>query len=57
MSRACYCDRCGEIFNTKVTNNPHVLIEFARYSEKIFKGDLCEECGEALEKFMEKKLK
>ena len=55
MSKAIYCDRCNKLFLEDVSH--HSKIEFDRYNEVIFDGDLCNKCQDALEDFLERKKK
>jgi len=51
--RAFYCDRCGKL--TKHRSDPTTRIEFDCFNEKVFDGDMCEKCQDALENFLENK--
>lgn len=51
--RACYCDRCKKLF--KADQDPTTTVEFLRYNEKVFDGDLCDDCQDKLEDWLEGK--
>lgn len=48
-----YCDRCGKLFKEDYPS--HSEINFDRYGELVFDGDLCSNCQDKLENFMENK--
>lgn len=50
--KAFYCDRCKKLSKGEKS---HVEIDFDCYSEKVFEGDLCDECKDKLENFLENK--
>jgi len=55
MSKAIFCDRCKKLILEDVSR--HSKIEFDRYNEAIFDGDLCNDCQDALEDFLDYKPK
>jgi RNase P subunit RPR2 len=50
--KAFYCDKCKKLCKGE---NSHVEVTFDRYSEDIFNGDLCDNCQDKLEDWLEDK--
>ena len=50
MSRANKCDRCGKLYERKISHDSYRIVKILPYTED--RIDLCEDCQRELEEFM-----